>query len=58
MIRSKDNQYGWSWIDPLEGDDGIMDDFGDFVPDWKLESYGFLYLYLDPALESYGFFER
>lgn len=27
---------GWHWVDKFNGDYGIMDDYGDFIPDFVL----------------------
>jgi len=33
VINTEYRVRGWHWVDTFNGDYGIMDDYGDFIPD-------------------------
>ena len=36
MQRVRSSRFGWNWLDTNEWCDGLMDDQGDFIPEYRL----------------------
>lgn len=35
-LPSSERQFNWNWVDTVQGDYGFIDDYGNFIQDWKV----------------------
>lgn len=35
-LPSSERQFNWNWVDRVQGYAGFIDDYGDFIQEWKV----------------------